>query len=44
MRDDLKLEISLSELLHHLEVNYSTERMKQTQEGLLTILKGVKAI
>ena len=41
MRDDLKLEISLAELAnHHLEVNYSTERMKQTQEGLLTILKG----
>ena len=41
MRDDLNLEISLAELAsHHLEVNYSTDRMKQTQEGLLTILKG----
>ena len=41
MRDDLGLEISLADLaLHHLEVNYSTERMKQTQEGLVTILKG----
>ena len=41
MRDDLGLEISLTELAsHHLEVNYSTERMKQTNEGLLTILKG----
>ena len=41
MRDDLKLDISLADLAsHHLEVNYSTERMKQTQEGLLTILKG----
>jgi alanyl-tRNA synthetase len=26
--------------MHHLEVNYSPERMKQTQEGLVTILKG----
>lgn len=41
MRDDLGLKISLADLaLHHLEVNYSTQRMKQTQEGLLTILKG----
>ena len=41
MRDDLGLEISLSDLaLHHLEVNYSTKRMKQTQEGIVTILKG----
>tara|TARA_B100001564_G_scaffold49063_1_gene36138 strand:+ start:379 stop:3228 length:2850 start_codon:yes stop_codon:yes gene_type:complete len=41
MRDDLGLEISLSDLaLHHLEANYSTKRMKQTQEGLVTILKG----
>ena len=41
MRDDLGLDVSLSDLaLHHLEVNYSTKRMKQTQEGLVTILKG----
>ena len=41
MRDDLGLKISLSDLaLHHLEANYSTKRMKQTQEGLVTILKG----
>ena len=41
MRDDLGLEVSLSDLaLHHLDVNYSTKRMKQTQEGLVTILKG----
>ena len=41
MRDDLGLEVSLSDLaLQHLEVNYSTDRMKQTQEGLVTILKG----
>ena len=41
MRDDLGLKVSLSDLaLHHLDVNYSTKRMKQTQEGLVTILKG----
>ena len=41
MRDDLGLDVSLSALaLQHLEVNYSTDRMKQTQEGLVTILKG----
>ena len=41
MRDDLGLDVSLSDLaLHHLDVNYSTKRMKQTQEGLVTILKG----
>ena len=41
MRDDLGLEVSLSDLaMHHLDVNYSTKRMKQTQEGLVTILKG----
>ena len=44
MRDDLKLDISLADLAsHHLEVNYSTERMKQTQEGLLTISKVKKS-
>ena len=36
--------MSLSDLaLHHLDVNYSTKRMKQTQEGLVTILKGKKS-
>ena len=41
MRDDLGLEVSLADLaLHHLEVNYSVSRMKQTQDGLVTILKG----
>ena len=41
MRDDLGLEVSLSDLaVHHLEMNYSAERMKQTQDGLVTILKG----
>jgi len=41
MRDELELDVSLADLvLHHLEVNYSAERMKQTQEGLVTILKG----
>ena len=41
MRDDLGLKVSLADLAtHHLEVNYSIERMKQTQDGLVTILKG----
>lgn len=41
MRDELKLDVSLSDLaLHHLDVNYSTDRMKQTLEGLVTILRG----
>ena len=41
MRDDLGLEVSLADLaVHHLEMNYSAERMKQTQDGLVTILKG----
>tara|TARA_Y100000766_G_scaffold285193_1_gene306974 strand:- start:1137 stop:3992 length:2856 start_codon:yes stop_codon:yes gene_type:complete len=41
MRDDLGLKVSLADLaVHHLEMNYSVERMKQTQEGLVTILKG----
>ena len=43
MRDDLGLEVSLADLaLHHLEVNYSVSRMKQTQDGLVTILKEKK--
>jgi len=41
MRDDLGLSISLADLaLQHLETNYSADRMKQTQDGLLTILRG----
>ena len=41
MRDDLGLEVSLADLaVHHLEMNYSADRMKQTQDGLVTILKG----
>ena len=41
MRDDLGLEVSLADLaIHHLEMNYSADRMKQTQDGLVTILKG----
>ena len=41
MRDDLGLKVSLPDLaLHHLEMNYTTSRMKQTQDGLVTILKG----
>ena len=41
MRDDLGLKVSLADLaVHHLEMNYSAERMKQTQDGLVTILRG----
>ena len=41
MRDDLGLDLSLCDLAsHHLEYNYYPERMKQTTEGLLTILNG----
>ena len=41
MRDDLGLEVSLADLaVHHLEMNYSADRMKQTLDGLVTILKG----
>ena len=41
MRDDLGLDVSLSELAtNHLESNYDETRMKQTKEGLLTILSG----
>ncbi len=41
MRDDLGLSVSLPDLAsHHLEMNYSVSRMKQTQDGLLTILRG----
>jgi len=41
MRDDLEIEVSLPELAqHHLDVNYTKERMKQTQEGLISILRG----
>ena len=41
MRDELGLSVSLSDLAtHHLEVNYNESRMKQTREGMLTILEG----
>ena len=41
MRDDLGIEVSLTELaVHHLESNYNEDRMKQTREGMLTILEG----
>ena len=41
MRDELGLDVGLADLaIHHLEENYSTERMKQTRDGLVTILKG----
>ncbi len=44
MRDELGLEIDLADLaIHHLEVNYSVEKMKQTKDGLLTILRGEEA-
>ena len=36
-----RITVSLPDLaLHHLEMNYTTSRMKQTQDGLVTILKG----
>jgi len=39
MRDELGLEVSLSELIeHHLEVNMEGRDMKQTKDGLLTIM------
>ena len=39
MRDDLSIDISLSELdEHHLDVNLGGQLNKQTREGLLTIL------
>ena len=39
MRDDLGIEVSLSELInHHLDVNMTGHDMKQTREGLLTIM------
>ena len=41
MRDELGLQISIADLaIHHLDVNYNIERMKQTREGIITILKG----
>ncbi|HIF46473.1 MAG TPA: alanine--tRNA ligase, partial [Candidatus Poseidoniales archaeon] len=44
MRDELFLDIDLAQLAnHHLEVNYSAEKMKQTKDGLFTILKGEEA-
>ena len=39
MRDDLGLDVSLSELInHHLDVNMHGHEMKQTRDGLLTIM------
>ena len=39
MRDDLGIEVSLSELItHHLDVNMHGHGMKQTRDGLLTIM------
>lgn len=39
LRDDLGLSISLAELgSHHIEVNLGNAQMKQTKDGLLTIL------
>ena len=39
MRDDLGLDVSLSELIHHhLDVNMIGHDMKQTRDGLLTIM------
>ena len=40
MRDELGIDISLAELAsHHLEYNYSAERMKQSISGLMEILE-----
>lgn len=39
MRDDLGVDLSLSELInHHLDVNMDGHDMKQTRDGLLTIM------
>ena len=39
MRDELGIEVSLSELIeHHLDVNMEGRDMKQTKDGLLTIM------
>ena len=39
MRDDLGMDVSLSDLInHHLDVNMSGHEMKQTRDGLLTIM------
>ena len=40
MRDDLGVEISLSDLMsHHLEHNFDASNMTQSSDGILTILK-----
>ena len=39
MRDELGIDVSLSELIqHHLDVNMEGHAMKQTKDGLLTIM------
>jgi alanyl-tRNA synthetase len=39
LRDELGLDVSLSQLaIHHLEVNLGNSKMKQTKDGLCTIL------
>ena len=39
MRDELGIEVSLSELIeHHLDINMEGHDMKQTKDGLLTIM------
>ena len=39
MRDELGIEVSLAELaLHHIDVNLGGKNMKQTQDGIATIL------
>ena len=41
MRDDLSLEMSLSDLMnHHLDHHFGGEGMKQTRQGIITILDG----
>ena len=40
MRDDLGVEISLSDLMsHHLEHNFDASNMTQSSDGILTILR-----
>ena len=43
MRDELGIDVSLSELIqHHLDVNMDGHDMKQTRDGLLTIMNPLR--
>ena len=40
MRDELGIEVTLADLaLHHIEVNLGNKTMKQTHDGIATILR-----